>query len=244
MNTSTLKTALVTGANRGIGKAIAQRFAQEGFQVIVASRDEAKAQAVVDAIVSAGGKATTLQLDMADPTSITAAATRMVKQFSSLDVLVNNAGVMLGATDNILNAKQSDIDVALQTNAFGPLALTNALLPLLKAAPAARVVNVSSAGGSIAETANPQSPYGFLDAASYRLSKSALNILTALTAKALWSTPIKVNAMCPGWTKTDMGGEGAPNTPEQAAVVALRLATLDADGATGGFFNEQGVLPW
>jgi NAD(P)-dependent dehydrogenase (short-subunit alcohol dehydrogenase family) len=241
---STTKTVLVTGANRGIGKAMAHRFGKEGFHVIVAARDEAKAKDVANAIIAAGGKAETLSLDLASAASITSAAAALAARHGSLDVLVNNAGIMLGAMDTILEAKTDDIAASLQTNTFGPLELTKALLPLLKAAPAARVVNVSSAAGSIAETADPNSPYGFLHTASYRLSKTALNIVTAMLAKALWDGPIKINAMCPGWTKTDMGGDAAPNTPDQAASVAFKLATLGADGPTGGFFNEAGPLSW
>lgn len=242
--TNTSKIALVTGANRGIGKAMAKRFAAEGFHVIVAARDEQKAKAVVQDILASSGKAEFIALDMASDASIAAAGTELRRRHNHLDVLVNNAGMMVGAADNILDAKAVDISASLQINTLGPLALTKAVLPLLQAAPAARVVNVTSAAGSIAETANPHSPYGFLHTASYRLSKSALNSVTAMLAKALWQGPIKVNAMCPGWTKTDMGGDAAPNSPEQGAAVALKLATLPADGPTGGFFNEHGPLAW
>lgn len=242
--TNTTKIALVTGANRGIGKATAKRFAAEGFHVIVAARDDVKAKAVVQDILASGGKAESIAIDMASDASIAAAGIELHKRYNHLDVLVNNAGMMVGPADNILNAKAEDISVSLQINMLGPLALTKAVLPLLQAAPAARVVNVTSAAGSIAETANPNSPYGFLHTASYRLSKSALNSVTAMLAKALWDGPVKVNAMCPGWTKTDMGGDAAPNSPEQGASVALKLATLPADGPTGGFFNEHGPLAW
>jgi NAD(P)-dependent dehydrogenase (short-subunit alcohol dehydrogenase family) len=244
MTNSSAKSVLITGANRGIGKAMAKHFGAHGFHVIVAARDEAKAKSVAAEINSAGGKAETLQLDMSSSASIAAAGAALAKRHKSLDVLVNNAGVMLGAMDSIIEAKQDDITASLQTNAFGPLELTKAVLPLLQAAPAARVVNVSSAAGSIAETADPKSPYGFLHTASYRLSKSSMNIITAMLAKSLWDSPIKVNAMCPGWTKTDMGGDTAPNSPEQGAAVAFKLATLGSDGPTGGFFNEHGPLGW
>jgi NAD(P)-dependent dehydrogenase (short-subunit alcohol dehydrogenase family) len=244
MSNASAKTVLITGANRGIGKAMAKHFGAQAFHVIVAARDEAKASSVAAEISSAGGKAEALQLDMASSASIAAAGVTLAKRHKSLDVLVNNAGIMLGAMDSILDAKQDDITASLQTNAFGPLELTKALLPLLKAAPAARVVNVSSAAGSIAETADPKSPYGFLHTSSYRLSKTSLNIITAMLAKSLWDSPIKVNAMCPGWTKTDMGGDTAPNSPEQGAAVAFKLATLGSNGPTGGFFNEHGSLTW
>jgi NAD(P)-dependent dehydrogenase (short-subunit alcohol dehydrogenase family) len=243
-----LKTALITGANRGIGRASAKRFAAEGFHVIVAARDEAQAAAVVQEIKQAGGSAESVSLDLASDASIASAAKALAARHSKLDVLVNNAAINRNMQDSIFDASKADIADSLRTNALGPLELTKALLPLLKAAPAARIVNVSSTAGSIADTVDPNSPYGFIEAASYRFSKSALNAVTGMMAKTLRAAPetaaIKVNAMCPGWTKTDMGGENAPNTPEQAAALAFRLGTLAANGPTGGFFNETASIAW
>jgi NAD(P)-dependent dehydrogenase (short-subunit alcohol dehydrogenase family) len=244
MNTVSQKIALITGANRGIGRATALRFAQAGFHVIVAARDSAKLAEVVSAIQAAGGSAESLSLDVSSAASIAQASQVLAAKHSKLDALVNNAGIFLGYTDTALTAKASDIEQSIQVNAVGPLLLTQALAPLLKAAGAARVVNVSSAAGSLAEITDPDSIYGATEGAPYRLSKVMLNGVTAILAKALRADGIKVNSMCPGWTKTDMGGEGAPNSPEQAAAVALRLATLPVDGATGGFFNEAGAMAW
>ncbi len=244
MTIASKKIALITGANRGIGRATALRFAQEGFHVIVAARDAAKLALVVSAIQAQGGSAESLALDVSSAASIAQAASTIAKQHGKLDVLVNNAGVFVSYTDTALDVKASDIEQSLQVNAMGPLMLTQALHPLLKAAGGARVVNVSSAAGSLAEITNPDSIYASTEGASYRLSKVMLNGVTAILAKAMRADGIKVNSMCPGWTKTDMGGEGAPNSPEQAAGVALRLATLPADGATGGFFNEAGAMAW
>jgi NAD(P)-dependent dehydrogenase (short-subunit alcohol dehydrogenase family) len=241
---NTKKIALVTGANRGIGRAIAQRFAADGFHVIAAARDETKAIEVVNAIEALGGSAETLTLDVADINSIQQAAKAVSARHTKLDVLVNNAGIFLGYTDTIISAQQSDIEQSIQVNAFGPLHLTQMLLPLLKAAGNARVVNVSSTAGSIGEIVNADSIYGATEGAPYRVSKVVLNGVTGLLAKALRADGIKVNSMCPGWTHTDMGGADAPNTPEQAALVALRLATLPANGPTGAFFNETGEVPW
>jgi NAD(P)-dependent dehydrogenase (short-subunit alcohol dehydrogenase family) len=239
-----IKTALITGANRGIGRAIAERYAAGGFHVIVAARDEAKAGAVVDAIRHAGGSAETIQIDMGDEASILASAKILAARHNHIDVLVNNAGINRNMQDNILVASKADIEDSMRTNALGPLELTKALLVQLKAAPNARIVNVSSSAGSISHTVDTESPYRFWDTASYRLSKSMLNAITGMLAKTLRDDGIKVNAMCPGWTQTDMGGTDAPNTPEQAAELAYRLGTLDADGATGGFFNEAGSIAW
>jgi NAD(P)-dependent dehydrogenase (short-subunit alcohol dehydrogenase family) len=241
---NTKKIALVTGANRGIGRAIAQKLAANGFHVIAAARDTSKMTEIVSAILASGGSAEALSLDVGDSNSIAAAAQSVAAKHSKLDVLVNNAGVFLGYMDNILSAQQSDIEQSLQVNAFGPLHLTQALIPLLKAAGSASVVNISSSAGSLSEIVNPESIYGATEGAPYRLSKVVLNGVTALLAKALRGDGIKVNSMCPGWTQTDMGGADAPNTPEQAALLALSLATLPADGATGQFFNESGLVQW
>lgn len=241
---TTKKIALITGANRGIGRATALRFAQEGFHVIAAARDTAKLAEVLRAIAQAGGSAEALALDVSQAASIAHAAQTVMAQHGKLDVLMNNAGIFQGYNDTALTANLDELTQSIQVNALGPLMLTQALSSALKAAGGARVVNVASAAGSLAEIVNPDSMYGATEGAPYRLSKVALNGVTALLAKALHADGIKVNSMCPGWTQTDMGGEGAPNTPSQAAAVALRLATLPADGPTGGFFNEAGAMAW
>jgi NAD(P)-dependent dehydrogenase (short-subunit alcohol dehydrogenase family) len=242
MNTS--KIALVTGANRGIGRAIATRLAKEGFHVVAASRDAANADSLVAEIRAAGGSAETLTMDVGNIQSIAQAGKVFTSKHANLHVLINNAGINVGFADTILNATQADIETSMRINAFGPLEVTKAFLPALKSAGAARIVNVSSEAGSISDTVNPESPYAFMEGGSYRFSKTALNGITGLLAKALRNDGILVNAMCPGWTRTDMGGADAPRTPDQAASVAFRLATLPTSGATGGFFNEAGAVAW
>jgi NAD(P)-dependent dehydrogenase (short-subunit alcohol dehydrogenase family) len=241
---SSVKTALVTGANRGIGRAIAKHFAAEGYQVIVAARQLDAAHAVVKEIEAAGGKAQALAMDVSDLASIQAAASSLAKPGFALNALVNNAGINVGFNDTILTASSEDIEQSLRTNGFGPLEVTKAFLPALKAAGHARIVNVSSEAGSITEIVNPDSPYAFMEGASYRLSKTMTNGITGLLAKALRNDGIKINAMCPGWTQTDMGGADAPNKPEEGAKLAFQLATLPADGATGGFFKTAGRIAW
>jgi NAD(P)-dependent dehydrogenase (short-subunit alcohol dehydrogenase family) len=239
-----VKTALVTGANRGIGRATALRFANAGYHVIVGVRDAENAAPVIDQIRAAGGSAESIQIDMGDTASIAHAAKILGSRHTQIDVIVNNAAINLNMMDNILVATSHDIDASLRTNAIGPLELVKALLPQIKSATGARIVNVSSSAGSVTETADPVSPYAYWDTASYRLSKSALNMITAMLAKTLRDDGIKVNAMCPGWTATDMGGAEAPNTPEQAAELAFKLGTLDSNGATGAFFNASGPIAW
>lgn len=241
---TTQKTALVTGANRGIGRAIATRLAKEGFHVVAAARDVANAQSLVTEIIATGGSAEALAMDVGNAKSIANAARVFAAKHTKLHALVNNAGINVGFADTILTASNDDIESSLRINAFGPLEVTKAFLPALNAAGGARIVNVSSEAGSISDTVNPQSPYAFMEGGSYRFSKTALNGVTGLLAKALRSDGILVNAMCPGWTRTDMGGADAPRTPEQAAAVAFRLATLPSNGATGGFFNEAGAIAW
>ncbi|MDJ0709558.1 MAG: SDR family NAD(P)-dependent oxidoreductase [Woeseiaceae bacterium] len=238
------KTVLVTGANRGIGRAIASRFAKEGFHVIVAVRDATKADDVIQEIETAGGSVEAVTVDMSDPASIEKAAQEISGRHESLDVLVNNAAIHVGMEDTILDARKEDLEISMQTNAFGPLQLVKLLLPLIQASKQPHIVNVSSSVGSVAETVNPDSPYGHYDTAAYRLSKTMLNGITGMLAKTLREDGVKVNAMCPGWTQTDMGGADAPNTPDQAASLAYRLATIDDDGPTGGFFNETGPISW
>jgi NAD(P)-dependent dehydrogenase (short-subunit alcohol dehydrogenase family) len=238
---TTTKNVLVTGANRGIGRAIAKQFATHGYEVIVAARQHAAAQAVVAEIQATGGKARAIEMDVGDVKSIHAAAAALNASGFALHALVNNAGVNQGFADTILTASSQDIDQSLRINGFGPLEVTKAFLPALKAAGSAHVINVSSEAGSIAETVNPDSPYAFMEGASYRLSKNMTNGVTGLLAKALRKDGIKVNAMCPGWTQTDMGGAEAPNKPEVGAALAFQLANGEQ---TGGFFNTGGRLAW
>jgi NAD(P)-dependent dehydrogenase (short-subunit alcohol dehydrogenase family) len=242
MNAS--KIALVTGANRGIGRAIAVRLGKEGFHVIAAAREAASADELAAEIRAAGGSAETLAMDVGNIESIARAGKAVAGKHAKLHALINNAGVNVGFADTILTAAHADTESSLRINAFGPLEVTKAFLSALKAAGEARIVNVSSEAGSISDTVNPQSPYAFMEGGSYRFSKTALNGITGLLAKALRSEGILVNAMCPGWTRTDMGGTDAPRTPDQAAAVAFRLATLPTGGATGGFFNEAGSIAW
>ncbi|HEU4408482.1 MAG TPA: SDR family oxidoreductase [Polyangiaceae bacterium] len=239
-----VRIALVTGANRGIGRAVAEGLAREGFHVVAASREAARAGATVEAIAAAGGSAEAVALDVRDPRSARRAADFVAERHGRLDALVNNAGVMLGMADDILGASREHVDESFATNTLGPLEVVKALLPSLRASKRARVVNVSSTVGLPADIVDPRSPYAGVETASYRLSKSALNAVTALLAKALRADGILVNAMCPGWTRTDMGGEAAPRSPQQAADTAIWLATLPDGGPTGGFFADRERVAW
>ncbi|MFI9315497.1 SDR family oxidoreductase [Streptomyces althioticus] len=232
------RTALVTGANKGIGKHIARLLAAEGLTVYVGSRDPGRGQRAVEEI---GAGARPLVLDVSDPDGIARAAARVDR----LDVLVNNAGVSLSL------APPADTGVeefrrTYETNVFGVVAVTNAFLPALRRSPRPRVVNVSSGTASLTWSTNPNPQFtpGNGGAAAYRSSKAALTVLYAQT---LADDGFKVNALAPGLRATDLtpGAAAAGGDPVEAARGAVRLALLPDDGPTGGFFSWDGTpVPW
>jgi NAD(P)-dependent dehydrogenase (short-subunit alcohol dehydrogenase family) len=219
--------ALVTGANRGLGRETARQLAERGYEVIVTARDEAKAREAAQSISAA----LALQLDVADGTSIERAAASASDDPGALDVLVNNAGI---GSDFGVAAAEPDfaaIQRALDTNFFGAYRLTIALLPLLQASEHPRVVNVSSGMGGVAEMGG-WSP-------GYRVSKAALNAMTRMLSTELADAGIKVNSACPGFVATDMGTPmGAAKSVEDGAAGIVWLATLPDDGPSGGFFRD------
>jgi NAD(P)-dependent dehydrogenase (short-subunit alcohol dehydrogenase family) len=237
------KVALVTGANKGIGLEIARGLAQHDCAVLVAARDRTRGERAVTELSAHGGEFHYLQLDVTDESSIDEAARWIDERFGRLDILVNNAGI----TDRPVAGPPSETDVAAmravyETNVFGIVAVTNALLPLLRRSPAGRIVNVSSGLSSISAHAAPDSALGcFL---AYGSSKSALNAITVQYGKELRDTAIKVNACAPGYCATDLNGHRGHRTPAQGAKVAIDLALLGADGPTCGFFSEDGAVPW
>ncbi|MFF0016797.1 SDR family oxidoreductase [Streptomyces sp. NPDC005374] len=234
------RTALVTGANKGIGKHIARLLVAEGLTVYVGARDPGRGQRAVEEI---GAGARLLVLDVEDPDGIVKAAARVDR----LDVLVNNAGISPSL------ALPGDTGVeefrrTYETNVFGVVAVTNAFLPALRRSPHPRIVNVSSGTASLtwSTTANPQFTPGSGGAAAYRSSKAAVNALTLLYAQSLAEEGFKVNALAPGLRATDLNSRAAAGgDPAEAARGALRLALLPDDGPTGGFFSWDGTpVPW
>jgi NAD(P)-dependent dehydrogenase (short-subunit alcohol dehydrogenase family) len=245
------RVALITGANKGIGFEIARGLAQQGLTVLVGARSEERGEAAAARLREAGFDARFLQLDMTDEASIAAAAERIERDLGRLDVLVNNAGVALveigSHTSETATATARQI---FETNVIGVIALTNRLMPLLHAAEAGRIVNVSSEVGSFGFMTDPEQPFNGLEAGAYGASKSALNMLTVSYALELKDSAIKINAMTPGYTKTDLNHNTGWRTPEDAAKVAVDLALLGEDGPSGGFFQEgleyhaDTVVPW
>jgi NAD(P)-dependent dehydrogenase (short-subunit alcohol dehydrogenase family) len=230
-----VKIALVTGANRGIGFEVCRQLAGKGFVVLLTARDEAKAIAAAKKLAKAGS-VEGLAVDVADASSIVNAAAEVAKRYDHLDVLVNNAGINYDTWETAENADiNGTVMDTIATNLLGPWRMCQAFLPLLRKSRAARIVNVSSESGSLADMgAGPP---------AYQVTKAALNALTRTLAGELRGTRILVNAVCPGWVATDMGGSGGRPVSEGAASVVW-AATLPDDGPTGGFFRDGKPLPW
>ena len=241
------KIALITGANKGIGFETARQLGNRGATVIVGARNADRGREAADTLCAEGLNADTVQLDVADTRSINAAAKTVTEQYGRLDILINNAGVVLEDLGTLPSEAALDtFRETFDTNVWGTVATTQAFLPLLRVSDAGRIVNVSSSMGSqaiVADVSNPQSGGGAF-ASAYRMSKTAVNMFTQLLARELHNTPIKVNSVCPGWVRTELGGDAAPRSVEQGATAPVRYATLGADGATGGFFDEDGAVAW
>ncbi|NEI73168.1 SDR family NAD(P)-dependent oxidoreductase [Rhizobium lusitanum] len=245
------KVALVTGAARGIGVEISRELAKLGAHVIVAARDLVKAEQVVSDLRDRGGLASALKLDVTNEADRNAAYHSIEAAHGKLDILINNAGILLDSPDGGTPAPRQP-SVALpevlrdtfEVNFFAPIFLTQLLLPLLTRSDAPRVVNVSSIRGSLAHLSDPTSPVYPVRALGYDTSKAALNAFTILIAEELRGTPIKINAIHPGWVRTEMGGEDAPVGLEEGARTAVKYATLGEDGPTGSFFFLDERLPW
>lgn len=237
---ATQRIALVTGGNKGIGFEIVRQLARQGPRVYLGARDEARGREAAQQLRDEQLDVQFILLDQTRPETIATAVREIEQRQDRLDILVNNAGILL---DPNTPASQLDDDVlgrTLDTNVRGVVRVTRAFLPLLRRSPAARIVNVSSSGGSLTQMS--EGTHNF--APAYQLSKTALNVFTVLLAQELKSTPIKVNSACPGWVKTDMGGANAPGTPAEGADTPVWLATLPADGPSGGFFNSRQPVPW
>jgi NAD(P)-dependent dehydrogenase (short-subunit alcohol dehydrogenase family) len=241
--------ALVTGSNRGIGHAIVEQLAARGMTVFLGSRSLEQGEAAAAAVGSSAGEVIPVELDVTDPVTIGAAAALVDKEFGRLDVLINNAGISGGLSAQ--SPTEPDMDVVravFETNVFGVLRVVSGFMPLLRRAPAGRIVNVTSSLGSLTLLSDPAAPTSALPpSAAYMPSKTALNSLTVQLAKELRDTPIKVNAADPGPCDTDFTrgtSFKAPRTAAQGAAVAVGLATLGPDGPTGGVFSEAGQLPW
>ena len=236
-------TALVTGANKGIGYEIAAGLGALGWKVGVGARDPQRLDEAVARLRAAGHDAFAVPLDVTDDASVTAAVTRVQAEAGGLDVLVNNAGITGGMAQQPTTADLDVIRTVVETNVIGVVRVTNAFLPLLRRSSSPRIVNMSSGVGSLARQSDPQGDAGPI-AVAYSPSKTFLNAVTVQYAKELRDTNILINLACPGYVATDLNGFRGHRTPEQGAAIALRLATLPDDGPTGGYFEDAGVIPW
>jgi len=243
--------ALVTGANQGIGLEIAKALAAHDYTVLVGSRNLEKGEAAAKSI---GANAYAVQLDVTVQASIAAAAERIRSEFGRLDLLVNNAAISntrepgtpfeeILQSSRPSNASLEEVRTVFETNVFGVIAVTQALLPLLREAPAARIVNVSSGVGSLTLNADPSFPYRAGFSVGYSASKTALNAVTLAFAIELESTNIKVNAVSPGFTATALNNFAGIETVEQGSKAPIQVA-LDQNGPTGTFSGPDGPFPW
>jgi NAD(P)-dependent dehydrogenase (short-subunit alcohol dehydrogenase family) len=230
-----MRSAVVTGGNRGIGLEVGRQLAREGFDVILGSRDPTKGAEAVELLGAEGLTIRALALDVADPGSVADFGAELARDHESLDVLVNNAA---GFYDTWQSAVDADLDVvrdAFETNVVGAWRTTQACLPLLRRSQSARIVNVSSGAGALRDMGS-----GY---PAYRVSKTALNALTRILANELRRDRILVNSVCPGWVATDMGGSGGRPVEDGAASVMWAVRIPD-DGPTGGFFRDGRPIDW
>ncbi|WP_174291683.1 SDR family NAD(P)-dependent oxidoreductase [Sphingomonas bacterium] len=244
------RIALVTGANQGIGLQIAADLVAHGVTVLVGARDLAKGEAAAREI---GERAHAIQLDVTDQASIAAAATRIRGEFGRLDILMNNAGISRAKpnqdfaeavkTNLLTDAPLDAVRAVFETNVFGVIAVTQAMLPLLREAPAGRIVITASSGASLALNSDPANPHRKMFG-NYSVSKTAAHAVMLAFALALEDTNIKVNAACPGFTKTALNNFNGTRSLEEGAREPVRLALIGDDGPTGTFSDENGTVPW
>jgi NAD(P)-dependent dehydrogenase (short-subunit alcohol dehydrogenase family) len=228
---------VITGASRGLGRAAARQLADAGHLVVATARKVADLEARRHELERDGRSIECRQLDVTSDDSATALRHWLDEHFGRIDVLINNAGISIGRYNmSLLDLPLDSLRTTLETNLYGVLRVTQALLPLMHASRAGRVVNMSSGMGQLSDMA--------AGAPAYRISKTALNAVTRILAVELAGTRIKVNAVCPGWCRTDMGGPEAPRTADEGVDTVVWLATLPDDGPSGGFFRDRQPIPW
>ena len=241
---TTSKSALVTGANKGIGREVARRLAMAGFRVWLGARDAGRGMAAAQMLHAEGLDVRWLKIDVTQDESVAAAVKAVGAEGPCLDVLVNNAGIAIRYDLPPSQQRIADIQATYEVNVFGPIRVTQRFLALLLEARAARIVMVSSYSGSLGRALDPRSESYPVNMLGYGSSKTALNAITVAFAKEFARQGVKVNAAAPGYTATDLNGQRGRRTVQQAAEIIVRLATLDDDGPSAGYFDDDGPLPW
>jgi NAD(P)-dependent dehydrogenase (short-subunit alcohol dehydrogenase family) len=234
------RIALVTGGNRGIGLEIVRQLSRHGLTTVLAARDLAKGKEAAASLSFEGIEVPVVAIDVTDGESVRAGVADVLARFGRIDVLVNNAGILKEGFNpedaSVFDAPIDRVMLTFATNTVGPLRMIEAIVPGMRERGYGRMVNLSSGAGQLADMGS-----GF---PAYRMSKAALNALTRMTASELGPGDVKINAMCPGWVRTDMGGPNAARSVEKGAETAVWLATLPADGPSGGFFRDMKPIPW
>lgn len=233
---SGLRVAIVTGANRGLGFETCRQLARQGYQVVLTSRDEAKGQAAVDTLRRAGGSVAYHPLDVTAAESISQLHDFVVREFGRAEVLVNNAVLYLDEGRDMLEVELEVFRTTIETNVYGPLLLCQTFVPLMLRQNYGRLVNVSSGSGQLSSMGS--------DTPAYAMSKTALNALTLMLARRVQGQNILVNAVCPGWVRTDMGGPYASRSVEEGADTIVWLATLPDGGPNSGLFRDRHRIEW
>ncbi len=245
-----MKSALVTGANKSIGYEVARQLAQKGIYVYLGSRNLESGLEAVNKLKTEGlNNVVAIQLDITNDESVKNARAEIGKKTQVLDILINNAGIYGGYPQEALNATAEQFKSTFDANVFGVVRVTQAFIDLLKNSDEPRIINVSSSQGSITLHSDPTYKYYDYKGAVYLSSKSAMNMFTVVLAYELKNTNFKVNAICPGYTKTDFNGHRGHGTVEDAGKRIMKYALIDNDGPTGKFFSEEnnpatGEIPW
>ena len=247
------KVALITGANRGLGRQTARELGKLGITLLLGVRDVSKSQEAIKELNGLGYSVEAMPLDVSDIYCHNYVYDQISEKYGKLDILVNNAGIWKETLNSSSNVSRSNntssvrlelLREIFETNFFGTVHLTQLLLPLIRKSPAGRIVNVSSILGSLTLQSDPESPIYQYKVFAYDTSKTALNSFTVHLAHELRDTPIKVNSAHPGWVRTEMGGEGGDLDISEGGKTSAMLATLPNDGATGGYFHLGQKLPW
>ncbi len=247
MSENTNRVAVVTGANRGIGLETSRQLASQGITVIMAGRNRESTDAAASALTQRGLKVLPAVLDVTNAEQLESLRLKIEADFGRLDILVNNAGIISGEGffgNSVLEVSAESVRNTIEVNLLGPIAVTRALLPLLRKSAAGRIVNVSSALGSLAINRDFEGDFAGAKPLAYNVSKAALNMFTVLLASELQGTSIKVNAAHPGWVKTELGTDAAPMEVPDGAKTSVALALLGSDGPTGQFMHQGEPLPW